>query len=149
MRLEHAELGGEVEGIVVSGELDKSLLLSVHSHEGVALDDLDVEASGDSSADLGLGSLGVAEEDEGVVDLGLLHGSLSGEGHLDDSVVIELSVARDQVHGGKRSSVVSEGLGAEEVGGSAHLAGDSLSTLLNSLSHLSGTCTTRQYKYVI
>lgn len=57
--------------------------------QGVDLGGLDTVELADSLGDLGLVGAEVDDEDDGVVLLDLLHGSLSREGVLDDGVLEE------------------------------------------------------------
>lgn len=95
--LDVTDLVGNVKGIVVGGESDESLLLTVGSDEGVDRGNLDLVELLDGISDLVLVGLLVDNEDEGVGVLDLLHGSLGVKGRDDDIV-------------GVHSGVVSNGL---------------------------------------
>ena len=87
--LDNSNLVSYVKSVVVSGESDISLLLSVRSDEGVDLLDLNIVLLLDSGSNFLLVSSGVDDEHEGVVVLNLLHGRLGGEWPLEDTVVIQ------------------------------------------------------------
>ena len=59
--------------------------------EGVDLGDVDIVQLLDGGLDLVLVGLDVADEDEGVVVLDLLHGALGGQGVLDDVVSVRVA----------------------------------------------------------
>ncbi len=82
--LQEAELVGNVESIVVVGELDVSLLQAVRSDQSVDSVDLDVVEL--LSRSLYLLLVGGQRDDEhkGVTVLNILHGSLSGQRILDN-----------------------------------------------------------------
>lgn len=141
-RLDEAELsGGNVESIDISGEAGESLLGAVraatmvnisassdnsyaswHSpDQGVDLDGVNVIELLQGLLDLGLVGLDIDDEDEGVLLLNLLEGTLGVEGVDDDLVLIEAGLVRDRlarVLGGTRED---EGLGAVEGGRVADL----------------------------
>ena len=85
------------------------------------LGDVDVVQLLDSRLDLVLVGLDVADEDQGVVILDLLHGGLGGERVLDDVVGVHPVPAGGRlarVLGGPRRT---EGLGAVELHAGPHL----------------------------
>ncbi len=91
--------------------------------EGVDLDGVNVVQLLQSLLDLALVGLDVDDEDEGVVLLDLLHGTLGVEGVQDDVVGIHAGFTGDRdtgVLGGPREL---QGLGAVEGGRGADLAG--------------------------
>ena len=65
--------------------------------------------------------LDVADEDEGVVVLNLLHGGLGGEGVLDDVVRIHPVPAWGRLARVLRSPGWTEGLGTVELHAGSHL----------------------------
>merc|ERR1719222_1098144 len=77
--LNDSDLVGDVQGVVVRGKADVGLLISSGSHQCVHLRDIDVVKLLDSRLDLVLVSFDVADEDQGVVVLDLLHGGLGGQ----------------------------------------------------------------------
>ena len=68
--------------------------------------------------------LNVADEDEGVVVLNLLHGGLSGEGMLDDVVGIHAVPARGGLARVLWGPNRPEGLRSVELDAGAHLVGE-------------------------
>ena len=98
----------------------------------VNLADLDVIQLLDSRLDLVLVGLDVADEDQGVVVLNLLHGRLGGQGVLDDVVSIHAVPAGSRlarVLGGPRRT---EGLGAVELHAGPHLVSKVIINKINS-----------------
>ena len=135
MLLDDTNAVGNVESVLLLGEADESLLDTVGTDEGVDLGSLDVVQTKYSVGDLLLCGLDVAEEDEGIVVLDLLHGSLSGQGRNDDTELIHLvasGIRLDRVLGllFKLSS-----LGSEEVNVPSDLPDNSRRSLLQSLSN--------------
>ena len=88
--LDNSNLVGNIQGVIIRGQSDISLLVSGRSDQGVHLGHVDVVELLDSSLDLVLVGLDVTNEDQGVVVLNLLHGGLSGQRVLDYGVSIHL-----------------------------------------------------------
>jgi hypothetical protein len=109
-RLDNADLVGNVQSVVIRGQDHVSLLLPIWPNQGVDLLAVNLVEGLDSILDVLLGSLEVNNKDlmrsqsqrafagvaviiitrQGVVVLNLLHGALSGQGILEDSVAIKL-----------------------------------------------------------
>lgn len=77
--LDEADLVGNLQGVCVLGQLDKSLLLSIGSNQRINLLNLDIVKLGNSILDLILVGTNVTDEDKCVVSLDLLHGSFGGK----------------------------------------------------------------------
>lgn len=91
--LDDSDAVGDVKGVVVRGEVHVGLLLAIRADEGVHLGDLDLVKGLHGLLDLDLGSGDVAQEDEGVDLLDLLHGGLGGKRALQDAVTVHLGLA--------------------------------------------------------
>lgn len=82
-------LVGNIKGILLLGESNVGLLLSLWSDEGVNLVDLDLVKFGAASSDHFLVSFSVNHEDEGVAVFNVLNGTLGTEWVLDDGELVE------------------------------------------------------------
>ncbi len=140
IRLDEAELGGSnVESVDIGGEAGESLLGAVRAvsglatgarrglrlgnlpDQGVDLDGVDVIELLQGLLDLGLVGLDIDDEDEGVLLLDLLQGTLGVERVDDDLVLIEAGLVRDRLARVLGRARQDEGLGAVEGGRSADL----------------------------
>lgn len=131
-------LVGNVKGIRVGGEADVGLLKSVGPDEGVHLGHLDVVQLLHGVANVMLVGAEVSNENEGVVVLNLLHGSLSGQGVLDDGELVKLGPVGHGLPGVLGLTGEFEGLGAVEGDGGADLPGLLADSLLHNLPELGG-----------
>merc|ERR1719222_111898 len=142
--LDDSDLVGDVQGVVVRGKADVGLLISSGSHQCVHLRDIDVVQLLDSRLDLVLISLDIADEDQGVVVLDLLHGGLGGQGVLDDVVSIHAVPAGSRLARVLGGSGRPEGLRPVELNAGPDLldpgAMDTLHNLLLALSGLLDCC---------
>jgi hypothetical protein len=102
--------------------------------EGVDLGGFNIIELLDSILDLSLVGLDVNEEDEGVIILKLLHGSLSVKRLTDDAVLVHAGSVGDGLAAVLGNTSKLESLGQVEGGGGADLAlSMALSTLKGSL----------------
>lgn len=92
-RLDDADLVGNIEGIMISGKLDISLLLAVRADQSVDALGVDGVHLLNGILDLVLVGMDVNDKDQSVVILNLLHGALSGEGEAEDG---ELQIRREK-----------------------------------------------------
>jgi len=93
----------------------------------------------DGATDLGLGGASVAQKDEGVDFLNLLHGGLGGQGALDDRVLVLLRELDSGLSGVLRSLLdVAGGLGGAKAGGGADLGSLGRLGALDDLGALGG-----------
>lgn len=121
-RLDEAKLGGgNVEGIDISSEAGESLLGTVGADQGVDLDGVNVVKLLKSQLNLSLVGLDIDDEDEGVLLLDLLKGTLGIEGVDDDLVLVEAGGVGDRLAGVLGGARQLEGLGAVEGGAVADL----------------------------
>ena len=130
--LDDTNLVGNLDGLVIGGETDESLLLSVGTDEGVNLDGLDVVHLLNGILDLVLVGVDVDDEDEGVVGLNLGHGSLSGQGVVEDGELVQTSLRGD------RSAGVGRLAGSDQSGRTAEAGGVEDTTLGGSEVTLDG-----------
>jgi hypothetical protein len=130
--LDDTNLVGNIDGLVIRGETDESLLLTIGTDESVNLDGLDVVHLLNGILDLVLVGVNVDDEDEGVVGLNLSHGSLSGQGVTEDGVLIQTGTAGDGSTGVRRLTGQGEGVGTTEAGGVEHTARTSREVTLQS-----------------
>jgi len=115
--LDKAELGGSnVEGIDIGSEASEGLLGAVRADQGVDLDGVDVIELLKSLLDLGLVGLDIDDEDEGVLLLDLLQGTLGVERVDDDLVLIETGLVRNRLARVLGSPRQLKSLGAVEGG---------------------------------
>jgi hypothetical protein len=132
--LDESNLVGNIKSISVSGQTDISLLLTVGSDESVDLGSVNIIKLLDGILDLSLVGLDINEEDEGVIILELLHGSLSVKGLTNDAVLVHARSVGDGLAAVLGSTSKLESLGQVEGGGSADLALSlALGTLKGSL----------------
>jgi hypothetical protein len=90
--------------------------------ESVDLDGVDIVQLLEGQLDLSLVRLDVHNENQGVVLLNLLHGTLSVERVKDNLVGVETGLMRDRLAGVLGRPRELKGLGTVEGGGSADLA---------------------------
>ena len=88
-RSHDTNLVGNIKGILLLGESNVGLLLSLWSDEGVNLVDLDLVKFGAASSDHFLVSFSVNHEYEGVAVFNVLNGTLGTEWVLDDGELVE------------------------------------------------------------
>ena len=126
---------GNLEGVVLLGEHNVGLLVSVGADEGVNLAHLDAVHVLDGSADHGLGGSLVNKEHKGVVVLNGLDGGLGREGVVDHGELVHSGLLLDGVLDGDRLAGGGKSLGESEGGVSPDLGlGGSVGSLLHSSS---------------
>ncbi len=136
--LQEAELVGDIEGIVVIGELDVSLLEAVGSDQSVNSVNLDIVQLLSRSLYLLLVGSQRDDEHQGVAVLNVLHGSLGGQGvldHIESLGSLDLLVGLDSDLG---VSSKLKSLGLVEVNLGVDGGGLSAIALLKSSSDLLG-----------
>merc|ERR1712071_464041 len=138
--LNDSDLVCNVQGVVVRGKTNVCLLVSGGTHKGVDLGHIDVVQFLNSRLDLMLVSLEVADEDERVIILDLLHGRLGGQRVLDHVVSIHLVPRRSRLPRVLGSTGGTESLGPVELDTGSNLldpgAVDALDDLLLDLPGL-------------
>jgi len=122
-RLNVTNSAGNIKGIVIRGESDKSLLGTVGSDEGVDLGNLNIVKLLDGRLDLVLVGLNVNGNNEGVVLLNLLDGDLRVDVVLDDLELVESGVVSNRLALVLGGSGKTEGLGLTEGGVGTDLQG--------------------------
>lgn len=122
-RLNVTNSAGNIKGIVIRGESDKSLLGTVGSDEGVDLGNLNIVKLLDGRLDLVLVGLNVNGNNEGVVLLNLFDGDLRVDVVLDDLELVESGVVSNRLALVLGGSGKTEGLGLTEGGVGTDLQG--------------------------
>lgn len=122
IRLEDTDLVGNVQGVLVSGQSDECLLLSVGADEGVDVGSLNVVQLLEGGLDLPLVGGTGNDEDKSVDLLDLLHGRLGVEREEDGLVGVHARGMGDRLAWVLGLAGQLEGVGAVEADRGSHLA---------------------------